>query len=238
MARTILVVDDDPHIREVVCFALEQGGVETVIARDGREALERFHAATFDLVILDVGLPEVDGLEVCRAIRRSADTPILFLSARDEEVDRILGLELGGDDYVVKPFSPRELVARVKAILKRWGARANDATRPNPELAGGQAVLAHGLLELDRDRHEARFDGRLVALTATEFAILEAFLAHPHHVRDRAGLVAAAYDDNIHVSDRTVDSHIKRLRRKFRVVDDDFNAIETLYGAGYSFTDG
>src|SRR5262245_42913929 len=231
MARTVLIIDDDPHIRDVIRFALERAGLLTVEAGDGREAVDRFDPSAIDLVVLDIGLPEVDGFEVCRAIRKHADTPILFLSSRDEEVDRVVGLEIGGDDYVTKPFSPRELVARVKVILKRWDARLRPAALARPE-PHADPSLSHGGVSLDKDRHEVRFEENLVALTATEFAILETFLARPGHVRQRTNLIEAAYDGNIHVSDRTVDSHIRHIRAKFLEAGCG-SIIETVHGVGY-----
>lgn len=224
MAGTILVVDDDPRIREVVRFALDKSGFATIEAGDGKEALRRFGNRKADLVVLDIGMPELDGLGVCREIRRSSNVPILFLSSRDEEIDRIVGLEIGGDDYVSKPFSPRELVARVKVILKR--------ARPSETGPAVDAVLDHGLLHLDPAQHAASYAGRLVTLTATEFAILKEFMRRPQHVRDRNSLIESAYAFNVHVSDRTVDSHIRRIRSKFEAVGCDC-VIETLHGVGY-----
>src|ERR1700743_3041872 len=164
MAHSILVVDDDPHIRDVVRFAFEKTGMNISIATDGKEALRQFDRNVHDLVVLDIGMPEMDGLEVCRQIRKTPETPILFLSARDEEIDRILGLEIGGDDYVTKPFSPRELVARVNAILRR--------ARPTAAPAPPAKPLSQGGLSLDPDAHSASFVGQAVSLTALEFAIL------------------------------------------------------------------
>ena len=225
MAGTILVVDDDPHIREVVRFALDKSGFATIEAGDGNAALRILGERKADLVVLDIGMPELDGLGVCREIRKSSNVPILFLSSRDEEVDRIVGLEIGGDDYVSKPFSPRELVARVKVILKRL--------RPLEE-AGPSEVAArgHGLLHLDSARHAASYAGQSVALTATEFAILKEFMRRPQHVRERASLIESVYASNGHVSDRTVDSHIRHIRSKFEAVGCNC-IIETLHGVGY-----
>src|SRR5271157_2825612 len=166
--RQILIADDDPHIREVVRFALENAGFNTLQAADGRETIKQFMSERPDLVILDIVMPEMDGTEVCRKIRANSATPIIFLSSRDEEVDRIIGLELGGDDYVTKPFSPRELVARVKAVLRR-GEIIGAATTPNGKRTGAQEILTCGELILDLDRFEARWDGKPVALTITEF---------------------------------------------------------------------
>ncbi|MEJ0059483.1 MAG: response regulator transcription factor [Terricaulis sp.] len=223
MGQRILVVDDDPHIREVICFALEKAGMAPLPARDGAEAMARFEAGGADLVILDVGMPELDGLEVCRRIRRQGDTPILFLSARGDEIDRVLGLELGGDDYVTKPFSPRELVARVSAILKRAGPR---------EATPQDDVLTRGALVLDGPRFRAEFAGEAVALTALEFAILRALAARPDLVFNRERIVGAAYGANMHVSDRTIDSHVRNIRAKLAAVGCPA-AIETVHGVGF-----
>jgi two-component system OmpR family response regulator len=217
----ILIADDEPNIREVIAFALERAGHATATARNGSEALQQFRRAPPDLVVLDVGMPEMDGLEVCRQIRKSSDVPILFLSARDEEIDRVLGLEIGGDDYVTKPFSARELVARVNVILKR--ARG-DAARP--------VVLGHGKVALDAARHVVRFDGREVALTALEFGILAAFLARPELVFSRAQIMTAAYGAGTYVSERTIDSHIRNLRAKFAEAGCT-DIVETVHGVGF-----
>jgi two-component system, OmpR family, response regulator len=226
----ILIVDDDPHIREVVRFALENAGYVTAQAADGREAVEQFLSVRPDLVVLDILMPEMDGTEVCRQIRLQSATPIIFLSSRDEEVDRIVGLELGGDDYVTKPFSPRELVARVKAVLRR--AETNQvATGPPEETPSAKKVLRHSLLELDPDRFEAHWDGKPVVLTITEFGILRTLLSYPGKVFTRDELISAAYTyDNV-VTDRTIDSHIRRVRRKFAEAGAD--PIETVHGLGY-----
>ena len=215
--RLILIADDDPHIREVVRFALENAGFTTVQAADGRETIEQFLSVRPDLVILDIVMPEMDGTEVCRQIRAHSATPIIFLSSRDEEVDRIIGLELGGDDYVTKPFSPRELVARVKAVLRR-GESIDAATGPNEKKPDAKKVLTHGDLVLDLDRFEARWDGKPVALTITEFGILRTLLSYPGKVFTRDELMDPAYNyDNI-VTDRTIDSHVRRVRRKFAAI--------------------
>ena len=226
MSQRILVVDDDPHIREVICFALEQAGMAPVTAGDGAEALAKLDAAGADLIILDVGLPELDGLEVCRRVRREGDTPILFLSARGDEIDRVLGLELGGDDYVTKPFSPRELVARVSAILKRAKPRAEQA------VASKEDVVRHGALSLDTPRFHADFNGAPVPLTAIEFTIMRVLAAKPGIVFNRDKIMDTAYADNVHVSDRTIDSHIRNIRAKFAAVGC-ASAIETVHGVGF-----
>jgi two-component system OmpR family response regulator len=223
MAHSILVVDDDPHIRDVVRFAFEKTGMTISIAQDGREALRQFDRNVHDLVVLDIGMPEMDGLEVCRQIRKNADTPILFLSARDEEIDRVLGLEIGGDDYVTKPFSPRELVARVNAILRR--------ARSTPAAVAGK-VMNHGRLVLDLDAHSASFGEAPVALTALEFSILRTLLARPGFVFTRELILDAAYAGNIHVADRTIDSHVRNIRAKMALAGCD-TVIETVHGVGF-----
>ncbi len=225
----ILIADDDPHIREVVRFTLESAGFSTAQAADGRETVEQFQSLHPDLVVLDIVMPEMDGTEVCRQIRMQSATPIIFLSSRDEEVDRIVGLELGGDDYVTKPFSPRELVARVKAVLRRGenSRAATDSTKDSPS----EKVLRHGHLALDLVRFEAHWDGKPVVLTITEFGIIRALLTYPGKVFTRDELISAAYTyDNI-VTDRTIDSHVRRVRRKFAETGAD--PIETVHGLGY-----
>jgi len=219
-AATILVVDDDPQIRDVLSVALDRAGFRTVTARDGAEGLARAQSARPDLAVLDIGLPEMDGLALCRAIRADSELPILFLTARDDEVDRILGLEMGGDDYVTKPFSPRELVARVRAILKR-----TNATPTAPK------VLARGRLSLVAEAHDARVDGAPVSLTATEISILAKLMARPTQVFSRPALVDAIWGPGMMVSDRTLDSHLRNLRAKLAEVGMD-DVIETLHGVG------
>ncbi|PKN43413.1 MAG: two-component system response regulator CreB [Deltaproteobacteria bacterium HGW-Deltaproteobacteria-18] len=223
MTKHILVADDDQHILEIISFALGKAGMRVTLARDGRQALEAFTSQMPDLMVLDINMPEMDGLEVCRVIRRTSDVPILFLSSRDDEIDRVLGLEIGGDDYVTKPFSPRELVARVGVILKRAGVRA----APEP------AVLRHGPLEVCPARHAVTWDTRPVRLTATEFAILEMLIRQPGRVFSRDTIMDAAYGHDAVVSDRTIDSHIRHIRQKF--ADAGCPAlIETMHGVGYA----
>jgi len=225
--QKILVVDDDPHIREVVCFALQKAGYATLTAADGRAALTVAARERPALVVLDILMPEMDGTEVCRRLRsESASTtlPILFVSSKDDEIDRILGLELGGDDYVSKPFSPRELVARVKAILRRVSAP--------PETA---AMMQHGRLRLDLERYRAEWDGREITLTLTEFGILRTLLERPGKVCTRDHLMNTAYELHKIVSDRTIDSHVRRVRSKFAAVGAE--PIETLHGIGYKLGD-
>ena len=224
MPHNILVADDDPHIREIICFALEKAGMKTNAVADGAAALQAVEHRAPDLIVLDIGMPEMDGLEVCRRLRQKSDVPVLFLSARDEEIDRILGLEMGGDDYVTKPFSPRELVARVNVILRR--------ARPAPAEEEDERQFAHGKLALVPASHAASFDDKALVLTAIEFAILKGFLARPLHVLGRDAVMANAYASNIHVSERTVDSHIRNIRAKLAAVGC-LDAIETVHGVGF-----
>ncbi len=225
MAHRILIVDDEGHIREVIRVALRKAGMDVIEARDGKEALSRFGADKPDLIVLDIGMPEFDGLDVCREVRKGSDVPILFLSARDEEIDRVLGLEIGGDDYVTKPFSPRELVARVNVILRRLSPR-NGETKP------GLTALAQGGLLIDPEQHVASFAGTPLKLTAIEFGILRAFLTRPTSVFNREQLMRAAYQLNIQVSDRTIDSHIRNIRAKLAAQNCD-DVIETIHGVGF-----
>ncbi len=229
--RTILVVDDDSHIREVVRFALTKAGYEVVEAADGLAALEAFRRIEPVLVVLDILMPEMDGTEVCRELRRDSTVPIVFLSSRDEEVDRIVGLELGGDDYVTKPFSPRELVARVRAVLRRTSpAAATDSTEPD-----GPAMLQHGRLRMDLVRFRAFWGDDEVVLTATEFGILRTLLGYPGKVYSRDELMDGGYREQTVVSERTIDSHVRRVRRKFSTAGGD--PVETVHGVGYRLTD-
>jgi two-component system OmpR family response regulator len=225
LTHRILIVDDDLHIREVIRVALKKAGMTVTEARDGREALARFGSDRPDLIVLDIGMPEFDGLDVCREIRRSSDVPILFLSARDDEIDRVLGLEIGGDDYVTKPFSPRELVARVNVILRRITSRGMDSQTAS-------TTLAHGSLSIDPEQHVAAFAGTPLRLTAIEFGILRTFLARPAAVFSREQIMSAAYQLNIQVSDRTIDSHIRNIRAKLAALNCD-NVIETIHGVGF-----
>jgi len=228
--QTILIVDDDPHIREVVRFALEKAGYHAVEAADGQAALVQFADLVPDLVILDIVMPELDGTEVCRRLRAQATTPIVFLSSRDDEIDRIVGLELGGDDYVTKPFSPRELVARVRAVLRRTATGLEAAGTAAPPVAS-EGLVTHGQLTLDLDRFVARWGGVEVVLTVTELGILRALSGFPGKVFSRDELMTHAYREPAVVTDRTIDSHVRRIRRKFSVVGGD--PVQTVHGVGY-----
>lgn len=224
MTHKILIVDDDPHIREVLSFALGKAGMETSEAGDGEAALAAIGARRPDLVVLDINMPRMDGLEVCRRLRASGDLPILFLSSRDDEVDRVVGLELGGDDYVVKPFSPREVVARVSAILKRGGRAL--------EQAGPKGPVTHGRLRLDPEGWEAEWDGRPVTVTVTEFQLLLLLASLPSRVFTRDTIIDRLHGPGFAITDRTIDSHIRNLRAKFTAVGGT-DLIETRAGVGY-----
>ncbi|MEM1298652.1 MAG: response regulator transcription factor [Pseudomonadota bacterium] len=223
MSHSILVVDDDPNIRDVVCFALSKAGMSTRSAADGVTAMGMTETDPPDLIVLDINMPEMDGLDFCRQVRRSSEVPILFLSSRDEEIDRVLGLELGADDYVTKPFSPRELVARINAILKR---SRNNAPEPGPE------IVRCGVLEIDVAEHRATWEGDEIQLTATEFQMLLAMARQPRRVFSREDLMRAVYAPGIHVSDRTLDSHVRHVRAKLAQVGAD-GLIETVHGVGF-----
>ena len=217
---TILVVDDDGHIRQVVRYALERAGHSVREAKDGAEALRAVAERAPDLMLLDILLPEDDGLSVCRQIRKTSQLPIIFLSSRDEELDRVLGLELGADDYVTKPFSPRELVARVAAVLRRADARS-----------GPEKLLAHGALCMDEGRHRCLWGEQEITLTVVEFALLWTLLSAPGRVLSRAQIVSQAYGQGHYITERTVDSHIRRVRKK--LLDVGADPVETVYGVGY-----
>jgi two-component system OmpR family response regulator len=224
----ILVVDDDPHIRGVLAFALERAGMAVAEAADGRAALDAARRERPDVIVLDVMMPEMDGIETCRRLRQESDVPVIFLSSRDEEVDRVLGLELGADDYVTKPFSPREVVARVRALLRRREGRVA-APPPLPDPPRG------GRLALDAARFEARWDGLPLALTVTEFAILRALAARPGVVFTRDMLMDVAYPQRRVVSDRTIDSHIRHLRAKLAAAGG--QPVVTVHGLGYRYVE-
>ncbi|QGX97010.1 DNA-binding response regulator [Roseovarius faecimaris] len=219
----ILIIDDDPQIRDVLRIALKKAGHAVAEAGDGAEGLAKARNGRADLIVLDIGMPEMDGLELCRRLRGEGnDTPVLFLTARDEEIDRILGFELGGDDYVTKPFSPRELIARIRAILKRSEGRGG---------AGNGPVMSHGALRLDPARHLCSFDSTSITLTGREMALLEHLMRHPEHVATKAQLTDAVYGPHIHVSERTLDSHLRNLRSKLADAGCEA-AIETVHGVG------
>lgn len=226
----IAVVDDEESIRETVGFALRREGYSVDTFGDGQAAWQEFDRALPDLAVLDILMPRIDGLELCRRLRSVSQTlPIIFLSSRDEEFDRVLGLELGGDDYLCKPFSMRELVARVKVLFRRLALAGAAGT------ASAEELLTVDDLELDLRRYTASWRRTDVALTVTEFQILRALVCHPGHVKTRAQLMAEGYPHDTFVSDRTIDSHIKRIRKKFAGLDAEFCHLETVHGLGYRY---
>ena len=228
MTDTVLIVDDDPDIRNLVTASLEVEGFDAVAVPDGRECLAQFDAIAPDLVVLDVLMPGMSGTELCRELRQRSDVPILFLSGRGDDIDRIIGLELGADDYMSKPFNPRELVARVRAILRRTAV--SDST----EIAAVN-VMKHNALRLDLERFEAFWGVVLLELTKTEFNLLRTMMRRPGKVYSRSELIRGAYEEEIYVSDRTIDSHIRRLRNKLH--DAGADPIETVRGVGYKLID-
>ena len=233
--QCIALVDDDRNILTAVSIALQAEGFATRVYADGQAALGALLDNPPDLAIFDIKMPRMDGLELLRRLRETSALPVIFLTSKDEEPDEALGLALGADDYIAKPFSQRLLVARIRAILRRAELVRAEAGKERP--AEVPDPMRRGRLEMDPSRHAVLWDGRPVSLTVTEFLILEALAARPGVIKSRNQLMDAAYSDDIFVDDRTIDSHIKRLRRKFRAADPGFAAIDTLYGAGYSFTD-
>ncbi len=227
---TIALVDDEKNIRESLSMALEAEGYKVRTYMDGAAALEGLTDEPADLGIFDIKMPRMDGMELLRRMRQTTDMPVIFLTSKDEEIDELFGLKMGADDYIAKPFSQRLVVERVKAVLRRAGSR--DAPADKTEAA---RILERGSLRLDPERHTCHWTNKPVTLTVTEFLILQALATRPGVVKTRDALMDAAYDDQVYVDDRTIDSHIKRLRKKFKQVDDDFDVIETLYGVGYRF---
>ncbi len=229
---TIALVDDDRNILTSVGMLLEQEGYHVRTYADGASALSALQATPPDLAILDIKMPRMDGLELLRRLRQNGDMPVIFLTSKDEEIDELMGLNAGADDYIRKPFSQRLLLERVRAVLRRAESRnAGGGAAPEPK----REVLVRGKLALDPQRHDCTWEDKPVRLTVTEFLILQSLAQRPGFVKSRDNLMDAAYDDQVYVDDRTIDSHIKRLRKKFKVVDDNFDAIETLYGVGYRY---
>ena len=233
MTATIAVVDDDKNILTSVSIALQAEGFLTRIYSDPEGALKALLDNPADLAVFDIKMPQMDGLELLRRLREKSQMPVIFLTSKTDELDEALGLAMGADDYISKPFSQRLLIARIRAILRR--AEVSKATEEPDEPVADPIV--RGRLEMDPARHRVKWGGKDVTLTVTEFLILETLAQRPGVVKNRNQLMDAAYQDDVYVDDRTIDSHIKRLRRKFREVDSDFNAIDTLYGAGYRFSE-
>jgi two-component system, OmpR family, response regulator ChvI len=239
----ITLIDDDENITTSVTLALESHGHEVKAFHDGLSGLQALEADPPDVAILDVKMPRMDGMEVLRRFRQTSEAPVIILTSKDEEIDEILGFNLGADDYMHKPFSQRLLIERVKAVLRR--ARPDtpeeetaDQANLSPAAAAAAAQakpLKRGKLTLDPQRHDCLWEGRPVKLTVTEFLLLQSLAQRPGFVKSRDNLMDAAYDDQVYVDDRTIDSHVKRMRKKFRQVDPEFDAIETLYGVGYRY---
>jgi two-component system response regulator ChvI len=236
--QVIALVDDDRNILTTVSIALQAEGYATRLYSDGETALKALLESPPDLAVFDIKMPRMDGMELLNRLRRHSELPVIFLTSKDDEQDEEAGLELGADDYIAKPFSLRLLLARIRAILRRTEFRKEGAARPSTEDQEPGEPLVRGRLTMDPARHHVTWDGKPVSLTVTEFLLLEALAARPGVIKSRNSLMDAAYPDDVFVDDRTVDSHIKRMRRKFRAIDGQFTAIETLYGAGYSFSDG
>ncbi len=233
MTATIALVDDDRNILTSISISLQAEGFLTRVYSDGETALKALLDNAPDLAIFDIKMPRMDGLELLRRFREKHSTPVIFLTSKDDEVDEALGLAMGADDYIAKPFSQRLLIARIRAILRRTEL----SQAPEGTAAEGEGPIERGRLTMDPARHRVTWGGAPVTLTVTEFLILETLAQRPGIVKTRNQLMDAAYQDDIYVDDRTIDSHIKRVRRKFREADAEFDAIETLYGAGYRFSE-
>lgn len=231
----IALVDDDRNILQSLSIALQSEGFATRVYSDGEAALKPLLDNPPDLAIFDVKMPRMDGLELLRRLREKSALPVIFLTSKDDEIDEALGLAMGADDYIAKPFSQRLVIARIRAILRRVAINNHSADQESDEPPSEPIV--RGRLTMDPARHKVTWHGHDVTLTVTEFLILESLASRPGVVRSRNQLMDAAYQDDVYIDDRTIDSHIKRLRRKFREADPEFDGIATLYGAGYRFTD-
>ena len=230
MAQTIALVDDDRNILTSVSMTLEAEGFAVRTYTDGESALHGLTTKPVDLAVLDVKMPRMDGMELLQRLRKQSSVPVIFLTSKDEEVDEVMGLRLGADDYITKPFSQRLLLERIRALLRR-----NETSRAEGSGATPTGVMTRGELVLDETKHQCLWKGKDIQLTVTEFLLVKTLATRPGMVKSRDQLIDAAYGENIYVDDRTIDSHIKRVRKKFRTVDDAFNAIETLYGIGYRY---
>ena len=239
MSHVIALVDDDRNILTSVSIALQAEGFVTRVYSEGSTALKAFAENPPDLAVFDIKMPQMDGMELLRRVREMGGTvgatPVIFLTSKDDELDEALGLAMGADDYISKPFSQRLLVARIRALLRRRDLERGQLAHESSE--AGEELLERGRLVMDPARHKILWDGKDVTLTVTEFLILEALAQRPGVVKSRNQLLDVAYQDDVYVDDRTIDSHIKRIRRKFRSVDGQFDGIETLYGVGYRFSE-
>ena len=233
MSQVIALVDDDRNILTSISIALQQEGFVTRVYADPQVALKAIGDNPPDLGVFDIKMPGMDGMELLRRVRESSSVPVIFLTSKDDELDEALGLAMGADDYISKPFSQRLLIARIRAILRRRELERGEAATSTAEAE--QPTLERGRLTMDPARHKVLWDRRVVSLTVTEFMILEALAQRPGVVKTRNQLLDIAYSDDVYVDDRTIDSHIKRIRRKFRTVDRAFDSIDTLYGVGYRF---
>jgi len=229
MAQNIALVDDDRNILTSVSMSLEAEGFNVKTYNDGEEGLEGITTTPPDLVVLDIKMPRMDGMEVLAKLREKSALPVIFLTSKDDEVDEVIGLRMGADDYITKPFSQRLLIERIRALLRRQQLQAE------PEKVNEEEVTERGDLRLDDSRHLCTWKGDAVNLTVTEYLLVKALAQRPGHVKNRDQLIDLAYGENIYVDDRTIDSHIKRVRKKFKAVDKAFNQIETLYGIGYRY---
>jgi two-component system response regulator ChvI len=226
----IALVDDDKNILTSVTMALEAEGFDVKTYNDGESALKGLQSNPVDLAVLDIKMPRMDGMEVLTKLRESSQLPVIFLTSKDDEIDQLLGLKMGADDYITKPFSQRLLIERIRAILRRQTLRAAGNTTTD-----ASQIMTRGELVLDDERHMCTWKGSEVALTVTEYLLVKALATRPGHVKNRDALMDQAYGETIYVDDRTIDSHVKRIRKKFKVIDDDFNHIETVYGVGYRY---
>ena len=230
----IALVDDDRNILTSVSMTLEAEGFEVETYNDGQAALDAFNKKLPDMAVFDIKMPRMDGMELLQRVRQKTSMPGIFLTSKDDEIDEVLGLRMGADDYVKKPFSQRLLVERIRALLRRQEVISGDVEGGEVDQA---QVMTRGELRMDPLRHSVTWKGRDVSLTVTEFLLLQALAQRPGFVKSRDQLMDVAYDDQVYVDDRTIDSHIKRLRKKMRMVDDEFSAIETLYGIGYRYNE-
>ncbi len=229
----IALVDDDRNILTSVSITLEAEGFEVETYNDGQQALDAFNKKLPDMAVLDIKMPRMDGMDLLQRLRLKTSMPVIFLTSKDDEIDEVLGLRMGADDYVKKPFSQRLLVERIRALLRRQEAVDGDIVGDTEETK----IIERGDLTMDPLRHSVSWRGQDVTLTVTEFLLLQALAQRPGFVKSRDQLMDVAYDDQVYVDDRTIDSHIKRLRKKMRTVDRDFSAIETLYGIGYRYNE-
>lgn len=229
MAHNIALVDDDRNILTSVSMSLEAEGFNVKTYNDGEEGLAGITSSPPDLVVLDIKMPRMDGMEVLSKLREKSALPVIFLTSKDDEVDEVIGLRMGADDYITKPFSQRLLIERIRALLRRQQLQAE------PEKVNEDELTERGDLRLDDSRHLCTWKGDAVNLTVTEYLLVKALAQRPGHVKNRDQLIDLAYGENIYVDDRTIDSHIKRVRKKFKAVDKSFNQIETLYGIGYRY---